>query len=65
MKRNHLIMGSAITLAAIAVAIDHTQHRLPEPEAVEQAETIPPGAGAPGGMATAPCGLGGGSPCSM
>jgi hypothetical protein len=25
-------MGSAIGLAAIAVAIDHTRHRLPEPQ---------------------------------
>lgn len=30
--RNRWIMGSAIGLATLAVAIDHTRHRLPEPE---------------------------------
>lgn len=33
-RRNRWIMGSAIGLAAIAVAIDHTRHRLPEPAEV-------------------------------
>ena len=28
---NRLIMGAAISLAAIAAAIDHTRHRLPVP----------------------------------
>jgi len=35
-KTNRLIMGSALGLAAIAVAIDHTRHRLPDPVAVSQ-----------------------------
>ncbi len=34
MKRTHsrLIIGTAISAAAIAVAVDHTRQRLPEPE---------------------------------
>ncbi len=32
-KANRMIVGSALGLAAIAVAIDHTQHRLPAPVA--------------------------------
>ena len=34
MKRNQtrMIIGTAISAAAIAVAIDHTRQRLPEPE---------------------------------
>ncbi|MGB5306259.1 MAG: hypothetical protein WBO06_13850 [Gammaproteobacteria bacterium] len=31
-QRNRWIMGSAIGLATLAVAIDHTRQRLPEPE---------------------------------
>lgn len=58
-KTNRLIMGSALGLAAIAVAIDHTQHRLPEPvpaiqEQVEMSDD------------ESPCGLDAdSSPCSM
>jgi len=38
---NRLIMGAAITLAAIAAAIDHTKHRLPTPvEATEQSNIV-------------------------
>ena len=34
MKRNQtrMIIGTAISAAAIAVAVDHTRQRLPEPE---------------------------------
>ncbi len=32
MKRHHLIMGTAIGLAAILTAIDHTKHKLPVAE---------------------------------
>ncbi|MEN8207216.1 MAG: hypothetical protein ABFS24_14585 [Pseudomonadota bacterium] len=34
MKRNQtrIIVGTAISAAAIAVAVDHTRQRLPEPE---------------------------------
>ena len=35
-KTNRLIVGSALSLAAIAVAIDHTHHRLPDPVPVTQ-----------------------------
>jgi len=35
---NRLIMGAAISLAAILVAADHTKHRLPTP--VEEQEQI-------------------------
>lgn len=59
-NRNKLIMGSAIGLATIAVAIDHTKHRLPEPVPYEQAETMDESED------ESPCGLdGGSSPCSM
>lgn len=60
-KTNRLIIGSALGIAAIAVAIDHTQHRLPEAVAVTQEEA---------GMSEeeeSPCGMGSDSesPCSM
>jgi len=59
-NRNRLIMGSALSLAAIAVAIDHTRHRLPDPISVtqEQAEMSEED--------QSPCGLDtANSPCSM
>jgi hypothetical protein len=31
-KQTRLIVGAAISAAAIAVAVDHTRQRLPEPE---------------------------------
>ena len=58
-KTNRLIVGSALGLAAIAVAIDHTQHRLPDPVPVTQEQT---------GMdeeEESPCGMSLESPCSM
>lgn len=57
-KTNRLIVGSALGLAAIAVAIDHTQHRIPDPVPVTQEQT---------GMdeEESPCGLSMESPCSM
>ncbi|NIR60962.1 MAG: hypothetical protein GWO02_16350 [Gammaproteobacteria bacterium] len=68
MSRNRWIVGSAIGLAAIAVAIDHTRHPLPEP-APSAAET---GAGDgamrsadPCGLGASPCGLGGDDPCGL
>jgi len=35
-NRNRLIMGSAIGIATIAITIDHTRHRLPEPVSAEE-----------------------------
>jgi hypothetical protein len=59
-KTNRLIVGSAFSLAAIAVAIDHTQHRLPEAVPVTQEQA---------GMSDeeeSPCGMAAEeSPCSM
>lgn len=60
MNRNRLIMGSALTLATLAVAIDHTRHRLPEPVRVQQDMEVAP---AGGDMEASPCGLAG--PCSL
>jgi len=31
-KQTRVIVGAAISAAAIAVAVDHTRHRLPEPD---------------------------------
>jgi hypothetical protein len=77
-RSNHLIMGSAIGLAAIAVAIDHTRHRLPEaqPGAAEQQqaqgeesqiiilEESPCGLTSPCSLDASPCSLDT-SPCSL
>lgn len=58
-NRNKLIVGSAIGLATLAVAIDHTRHRLPEPVPVSQEQVDM-------GEEESPCGLNGSSsPCSM
>lgn len=60
-NRNKLIMGSAIGLATIAVAIDHTRHRLPDPVSVTQEQ-----AGMSDEDDESPCGLDvSSSPCSM
>lgn len=65
-NRNRIIVGSALGLAAIAVAIDHTRHRLPEPEPVSISQEQ---AGMNNGTDESdesPCGLdAGSSPCSM
>ena len=68
MRRNRWIMGSAIGLAAIAVAIDHTRHRLPEP-APSASVTAPAtradtGSDNPCGLDASPCGLGE-NPCGL
>ena len=58
-KTNRLIVGSALSIAAIAVAIDHTQHRLPDPIPVSQEKYD---------MSEedeSPCGMSSESPCSM
>jgi len=64
-KYNRLIMGSAIGLAAIAVAIDHTRHRLPDAESpktsVEQSDSSEE---SPCSLDESPCSLDE-SPCSL
>jgi len=57
-KSNRLIVGSALSLAAVAVAIDHTRHRLPDPIEVTQEQME---------MSDdeSPCGLDVESPCSL
>ena len=57
-KTNRLIVGSALGLAAIAIAIDHTQHRLPDPIPAEQMQDDM-------SEEESPCGLSSESPCSM
>ena len=60
-NRNKLIVGSAIGLATIAVAIDHTRHRLPDPVSVSQEQ-----AGMSDDADESPCGMDvDSSPCSM
>jgi hypothetical protein len=62
-NRNKLIMGAAFSLATIAVAIDHTQHRLPDPvdSEYEGAMIIEEGE-----ESSSPCSMdSGSSPCSM
>ena len=63
MKRRtaRLVMGSAVGLAAIAVAVDHTRHRLPPPAPAAQVAGQPE---APCGLEGSPCGLGE-SPCGL
>ena len=74
-RRNRWIMGSAIGLAAIAVAIDHTRHRVPGATPAEAggaglvrangATDTPCGMGvSPCGLDEAPCGLGE-NPCGL
>ena len=58
-KTAKTIMGATLSLAAIGVAIDHTQHRLPPVETIsdqDQQHILDQGT---------PCGLGGTSPCSL
>ncbi len=57
-KTNRLIVGSALGLAAIAIAIDHTQHRLPDPIPAEKMQDVM-------SEEESPCGLSSESPCSM
>ena len=68
-KRNRIIVGSAIGLAALAVAIDHTRHALPEAAPRVEGELnydeLTGGDSKAGEADSSPCGLGSGSPCSM
>lgn len=79
-KGSHLIVGSAIGIAAITVAIDHTRHRLPEPEPATQTQQgavviiedeSPCGLDSPCALGESPCAMDAapcsldGSPCAM
>ena len=63
-RRNRWIMGAFVSAAAIAVAIDHTRHRLPEParpaeQAGDQSTVV-----IVDGEDETPCGLDA-TPCSL
>jgi type 1 fimbria pilin len=66
-NRNRLIMGTAIGLAVIAVAIDHTKHRVPAAEANSDSVNIV----IEGDNGSSPCSMttttddSGSSPCSL
>ena len=58
-KTGKMIMGATLSLAAIAVAIDHTEHKLPEVESISPDESQDiMDLGAPCGLGAAPCSLG-------
>lgn len=64
--KSKIIVGSVMSLAALAIAIDHTKHRLPEPTMAEQAVTITGDElESPCGLESSPCGLGNESPCGL
>lgn len=67
MKKSKIIMGSAVGLATIAIAIDHTKHQLPTPQESDQYIIMQDGDNSsPCGMDSSPCGMGEGeSPCGM
>lgn len=56
--KSRWIMGTALSVAAIAVAVDHTRHRAPEIVLEEGVSVDDYSAG------ESPCGLGG-SPCAL
>ena len=67
-RGSRLIMGTAIGVAAIAVTIDHTRHRLPDTQAKAPDQSrviIIEEEGAVDDGNTNPCSLGSGSPCSL
>jgi len=64
---NHkLLLGSALGLAALAVAIDHTRHRLPEPQKTQtqQGTIIIEDDSGSDDSTENPCGMGG-TPCGL
>jgi len=73
-RASRIIFGSALSVAAIAVAIDHTKHPLPEPVSVKQPASTADQSGsvivdeqsdeAPCALDGAPCSMGE-APCSM
>lgn len=56
-KYNRWIMGSAIGIAAIAAAVDHTRHKLQAPRADSATTVQQPSSSAPCGLSANPCGL--------
>lgn len=67
MKKSKIIIGSAVSLATIAIAIDHTKHRLPTPSESDQYIIVEEGgSSSPCGLDSSPCGMGENeSPCGM
>jgi hypothetical protein len=67
-RTSRIIVGTVIGAAAIAAAIDHTRHRLPEPapaaDSMESGESGEAGESEQSDMDESPCGMGE-SPCSM
>ncbi|WP_126455601.1 hypothetical protein [Sulfuriflexus mobilis] len=64
--KSKLVVGSAMGLAALAIAIDHTRHQLPEPVTPAQDYmVIEEEGGSPCGLNGAPCGLLNESPCGL
>lgn len=61
-RTSRIVFGTALSAAAIAVALDHTKHALPEPTPIERA--APAADGADMDIDEAPCSLDG-APCSM
>ena len=57
-KTGKVILGATLSLAAIAVAVDHTQHKLPEVEVISSEEQQDMESGTPCGLGVAPCSLG-------
>jgi len=55
------IMGAALSLAAIGVVVDYTQHPLPEIEILSEDEQQDIEQGTPCGLGAAPCSLGEGT----
>lgn len=62
--KNRLVMGSAIGLATIAVAIDHTRHTLPEAESYQSVIQGQQDSASPCSLES-PCSLDSASPCSL
>ena len=65
--KNKIILGSALSIAAIAVAIDHTKHKVPEPQQTEQNVIIMENDEdeTPCGLDGTPCGLDDETPCGL
>ena len=61
--KNKIIMGSALGIATLAIAIDHTRHRLPDPEPSQESMYIIEEEGSSSTSAS-PCSMSE-SPCSM